>query len=237
MIALHFGQPEAPLFGVYHPAATSRAGAHAIVVCNAFGTEYMVSHLALRRMAIALAARGHDVLRFDYFGTGDSTGEQEDISLSQWTSDIGAAVDELSDMSGRTPVTLLGVRLGAGLACQFAASQPDRIRAVVAWDPIFVGDTYLAWLQQLERIRRPAGSAEPQVVGHPLPDTFREQLRLFNVEAPARGLGSRLVHVARAAADGPTDEQRLFTKALKTGDLIVDPDIVAAVVACFPEER
>lgn len=239
MIAVHFGQTAAPLFGVYHPAAGSRPDTHAVVVCNAFGAEYMVSHLVVRRIAIALAERGHDVLRFDYSGTGDSAGDQDDISLPQWSADIDAAADELADMSGRPAVTLLGVRLGAGLACDAAMRRPERVRRVVAWDAVLRGEEYLGWMEATERSRRPDGAAEAQALGHPLPMAFREQLRAFDAVASAGALGPRLVHASTPPAPTgvPSVEGDLFDQALKTGDLIVDPNIVAAVLACFVEAR
>ena len=68
-----------------------------------------------------LAAQGWHVLRFDYFGTGDSAGEFDEADLTGWEADIEQALDELLDMAGARKVALVGLRLGATLAARVAA--------------------------------------------------------------------------------------------------------------------
>lgn len=237
MTALHFGRPEAPLFGVYHPAVGRRRGTAGIVICNAFGAEYMLSHFALRRVALELAKGGHEVLRFDYSGTGDSSGHEDDVSLGQWLEDIDTAIDELIDTAGLDAVSLLGVRLGAGLACVAAAKHGETVRSVVAWDPVLRGEHYLAELRRVERIMQSGESGEPQLLGHPLPETFRAELKGFDAAALAVGLGDRLIRINEPSC---TEGRRmrpggLFEQALVTGDIIVDHQLVDEVVAALVE--
>ncbi len=52
-------------------------------------------HGVLRRLALTLAKSGLNVLRFDYFGVGNSGGESDEIDLDGWRRDIEMAIDEL----------------------------------------------------------------------------------------------------------------------------------------------
>lgn len=231
MIPLHFGESSAPLFGVYHPASRAGGSQKAVVVCNAFGAEYMVSHYALRRVAQSLAAAGVDVLRFDYFGTGDSFGEPEEMSLARWQSDIVMAMDELRDLSGAEQASLFGVRLGAALACRAASVEPDRVTRIVAWDPVLSGDGYLAWLDWAEAALHPRGSVEPQALGHVLPDIVRRELRTLDERASMERLGARFVRTKGSAVDAPRpDADGPFERSLATGNLIVDPVVLHDVL-------
>jgi pimeloyl-ACP methyl ester carboxylesterase len=234
VIALHFGDAAAPLFGVYHPATRAAGAPRAIVICNAFGAEYMVSHHALRRIAITLAANGYDVLRFDYYGTGDSAGEPEEVSLARWTDDIVLASDELLGVSGAERVSLLGVRLGVALACRAAARAPAVVDRIIAWDPVLRGDGYLAWLRWAEHARQPQRGGETHVLGHALPAVMAKELMAMDETAFATRLGPRLKRTAASAEDAPrADADGPFERALATGNLMVDPALLRDVLdAC-----
>lgn len=239
MIALHFGSTDAPLFGVYHPARGSRPSPRGVVICPAFGAEYMLSHFAVRRIALQLAERGFDVLRFDYSGTGDSAGAQEDVSIEAWLSDIRAAIGELMDTTGLATVSLLGVRLGAGLAVEVAARSGDTVRSVVAWDPVLRGTEYLAWMEQAEAALHPSGATGTQVLGHPLPAAFRAELAAFDASAAENVLADRVRRLGGLwgmRGELPSGEG-LFELALRSGDIIVDQRVVDAVVALVTDAQ
>ena len=51
----------------------------------------------MRRLANMLAAVGCHVLRFDYFGTGDSMGTAHEVTRRGWEQDIETAIEELQD--------------------------------------------------------------------------------------------------------------------------------------------
>lgn len=142
MTFFFFGSAERQLFGAYHAAQASRGERGAALLCPPWGPEYIASHRILRRLAVMLAESGYNVLRFDYFGTGDSSGGREDGDLDTWYEDASLAVDELRDMSGASRVTVFGLRLGAQIAWRLAADRGD-VDAVVMWDPVVDGKQYL----------------------------------------------------------------------------------------------
>jgi len=71
----YFGAPGKELFGCLHAPEPDCCLDCGVVVCQPFGHEYVNSHRALRQLAKRLVDAGFPVLRFDYYGCGDSRGE------------------------------------------------------------------------------------------------------------------------------------------------------------------
>jgi len=106
-----FGEAHEPLLGLYHPPAGSRPRRHGVAILNPFGQEYLRAHRTLRQLAERLALSGFHTLRFDYFGCGDSAGEDHEVRLSRGLDDVAAAVEELEEQSGSPRVALVGCGL------------------------------------------------------------------------------------------------------------------------------
>lgn len=143
MHPFYFGTSRKPLFGVYHPPQRDADRHEGVVICYPFGQEYMRGHRAFRQLSMMLSRAGFHVLRFDYYGSGDSGGDARDGNVVQWVDDIHAAIDELREMSQLESVTLIGTRLGAALCVQSAATRHD-VKQLVLWDPVVSGKSYLA---------------------------------------------------------------------------------------------
>ena len=135
---------------MYHAAGRAPARRTGMLICGPFGHEYIRAHRALRQLAVALSDRGHHVLRFDYFGCGDSDGDASAADVGRWLADITAAIDELKALAGVTRVCLVGVRLGATMAAQVATVRQD-VDALFLWDPVADGARFLADLEDLQR--------------------------------------------------------------------------------------
>ncbi len=86
MKPLFFGNPERPLFGVYHPPrGTASQPPRAVLICAPLGQEYIRTHWTLRLFAKQLNRKGIHVFRMDYEGTGDSAGRLDEVtSLETW---------------------------------------------------------------------------------------------------------------------------------------------------------
>jgi alpha-beta hydrolase superfamily lysophospholipase len=136
-----FGPESRPLYGwVARPAGgVARGGA---ILCPPMGEEGRAAHRTFRRLAEELADAGIVALRFDYDGTGDSAGLQDDPNrVPSWLASIEAARQYLLDLGAPT-VAAVGMRLGATLAAgQAAASAP--FSSLVCWDPCVSGRTFL----------------------------------------------------------------------------------------------
>jgi len=141
-----FGPAERPLLG-WCTRPTERPTTSAVVIAPGFGYEYWSSHRTLRTLAEALAVRGHTVLRFDYDGAGDSSGERWDGGrVAAWRASLGHAV-ALLRAGGAERVTLVGLRLGATFALLDARALGAD--AVVAWVPVLSGKRFARELRLL----------------------------------------------------------------------------------------
>ncbi|MCU1491272.1 MAG: exosortase system-associated hydrolase 2, partial [Acidimicrobiaceae bacterium] len=123
--------------------------------------------------------------RFDYCGTGDSSGRSEDVeSVDDWVEDITCAVREVRRL-GATQVGLVGLRLGATLAA-LAAQRDGDIEALALWDPCSQGRGLLREQRALKLLsvgatkEDPAGSVE--LLSIVLSPSMGRELRALKLE-------------------------------------------------------
>ncbi len=161
--AFYLGPPERALFGWFHaPTAPSRGAA--IVLCNPIGDDYVRAHRTLRHLAERLAAIGFAVLRFDFHGTGDSTGSERDAGrVAAWQQDVGLAVAEARRRSGCTTVGVVGLRLGATIAALAGVA----VESLVLWSPYTSGGAFVTESTQMHQMLK---LLEPQSFSAQPPD-------------------------------------------------------------------
>jgi uncharacterized protein len=141
MHPIFFGRSDHQLFGIYHGPARSR-GRKGVVLCYPWGQEYMRAHRAFRFLGDSLAKAGIHVIRFDYWGTGDSGGDLCEADPPTWTEDVALAAQELMDTADLSSVSLCGLRMGAHWAARSAVELPE-VERVVLWDPVVDGKQYV----------------------------------------------------------------------------------------------
>ena len=140
--------PEGPLFSAYHPAIRRRPIPLGLVYVPPFAEEMNRARRMAALQARRLAELGVDVLLLDPFGTGDSAGDFGDARWEIWREDVKTAI---TWMGARTEgkVGLWGLRLGALLAADVAAEDPDRIMRLILWQPVLSGNRYLTQFLRL----------------------------------------------------------------------------------------
>jgi pimeloyl-ACP methyl ester carboxylesterase len=180
------------------------------VICPPLFSDYMRTQLALRELAVSLAQNGQHVLRFDYRGTGDSSGEIGKVSVRDWLEDIVLAVREGREISGSGVVRLLGVRAGALLACRSVGDSRE-VQRVVLWDPVPDGAGYLQLLRRnqaalctrnLHLNHRERRDAMDEYAGYTLSGQMPEDLRALDANAYARVPEGMLHVVSTSPASG-----------------------------------
>ena len=139
---LYWGDSTKRLFGIYHAPQFGPRRDSGIVLCYPMMREYIRSHRAYRQLAVRLSDVGFPVLRFDYYGCGDSYGESGEGGVQQWLREISSAIGEIRRKSNLTDVCLIGLRFGATLGMMAGAERGD-IEDMVLWDPIVDGSAYL----------------------------------------------------------------------------------------------
>ncbi len=126
------------LFGMYHPA-TGYPRRHGIVICPPLFHEYYRSHFTTKRIAVELAGKGYDVLRFDYSGTGDSKGAIPPLPFAAWSRDIGDAIAEVGQLGNYKSLSVFAARFSAALALPWK----HLISKYICWDPVLDRNQYL----------------------------------------------------------------------------------------------
>jgi pimeloyl-ACP methyl ester carboxylesterase len=160
MTAFHFGTSERRLFGYYEPAQANLGKVRAVLLCHPMDNEHVFAYRTMRQLAARLVRVGFHVLRFDYFGTGDSYGDTGEGDLASWCEDIETAIEELKEITGATTVNLAGLRFGANLSAQVAACQPKEIAKLVLWEPLAADELAVAGSRshRADRVSRSVGS-------------------------------------------------------------------------------
>jgi hypothetical protein len=91
-----------------------------------FGQEGIRAHRLYRVMSDRLAAAGYHVLRFDYYGSGDSAGSDEEWDVQGSIADAQAALAELLRRSRAPRWSAVGLRWAAPSPWKWRAWRPHR---------------------------------------------------------------------------------------------------------------
>jgi exosortase A-associated hydrolase 2 len=138
-------------FCLFHRPVGACRGA--LVYIHPFGEEMNRSRRMAALAARALAAQGVGVLQIDLHGCGDSSGEFADARWETWKADIALASAWLRERLGME-VGLLGLRLGALLALDYADSATQPVARLLLWQPVTKGSGYLTQLLRLRLAAR-----------------------------------------------------------------------------------
>jgi putative redox protein len=157
--------------------------------------------LAAKRIAVALAAKGIAVLRFDFTGLGSSEGDFANSTFSSNVADLVRAADHLRD-TRKGPTILIGHSLG-GAAILAAAGQIPDAKAVVTIaapsDPAHVTGLFK---DRIEDIRK-QGKVEVSLAGRPfhISSEFLDDIAEHGLMAHIAKL-----HKALLIMQSPTDD-------------------------------
>jgi putative redox protein len=182
--------------------------------------------LAAKRIAVALAAKGIAVLRFDFTGLGSSEGDFANSTFSSNVADLVRAADHLRS-TRKAPAILIGHSLG-GAAVLAAAGQIPQAKAVVTIaapsDPAHVTHFFA---DRLEDIRK-HGKVEVSLAGRPfnIKREFLDDIAEHNLMDHVAKL-----HKALLIMQSPTDDTvgidnatRIFVAAKHPKSFVSLPD-------------
>jgi pimeloyl-ACP methyl ester carboxylesterase len=199
--SLWFGSADRPLFGrLTTPLGELTNGG--ILLSPPIGRESRLARRALRTLAIELAVDGYVSLRFDHFGTGDSSGSIDDEGFDRaWLEGVTQGVALLRSL-GIASVSAVGMRMGATIVATAASSGDLGLSSFALWDPCESGRAYARELGALGALRRDAqavGLGESmKMLEYPLSDEVARHIGGFTlIEPAARPMAERIMVVTR----------------------------------------
>jgi hypothetical protein len=176
----------------------------------------------ITEIASELATLGLPTLRFDFHGTGDSSGNGEELDFASMHRDIDLAIAALRERTGVRRLVLLAWRGGA-LVLRGWLERGGAADLVVLWEPIADGGS---WLQELvegdarERAVRPpprygvpriTDPSDGQLMGFPVPPRLRVDLAQTPLgSGTGRGAVPMWAIVRADAAQLPLDIARVL---------------------------
>ncbi len=168
-----------------------------VLLCPPWLQEQIRSYRFFAQLADQWARRGVEVIRFDYTGTGDSSGSGVELSIDRAVRDIRHVWDALVDAGDGVPRALCGIRMGALLG---ALAIRDGLDADMAWwwQPVMSGASWLGETSAIDARERQSRSRFPlkpgpvamagELMGHVvdprLPDAL-QQLQWPDVRPPS----------------------------------------------------
>lgn len=130
------------LFGFLHCPKAQKNKKAGIIFCQPFADEKNTSHIVITNAARQLAREGFHVFRFDLSGCGDSQGELNEVTMSDWLEDLESAVSWLKRNTDIDRYALWGLRFGSGLALLHYSRNPD-VSSLILWQPVLDFKEYI----------------------------------------------------------------------------------------------
>ena len=183
--AFYLSSQDQPLLAWLHTNQDRNCIDHGVIICSPIGYEQLHSHRSLRHMADALARLGIPTLRFDWHGTGDSAGiDEDDARLACWKTNLRDAVAWMRKQLGCQRISIVGLRMGATLA---TLALDDEIDNLVLWSPVTKGRSYVREMSaidltsELPAQKTPESSGAIETAGFTLTRETAEDLSQINL--------------------------------------------------------
>jgi pimeloyl-ACP methyl ester carboxylesterase len=220
MRPVYLGTGASAVFALHH-APGAPGGGTPVLVVGPLGFDDICSHATRKLWAEHLAAGGHDVLRIDLPGTGDSGGTPRDPGLvAAWVDGVARAARWLAATTGVAHVAGIGVGVG-GLLLREAAAAGAPLGDLVLWGPPASGRRAVRELKAFGRLETAKVADDPAI-----PDgALAVGGFLFTAETLA-DLGA--LDPAAATAPAPDGARALV---LRREDAPADDALVAALGA------
>ncbi len=150
---LYFGHADKPLMGWLHSIKSNLSIStqnKAVIICQPLGLDYMNAYRSMRFVADYFALAGIPAFRFDYHGTGDSSGSNLDHDrIPDWLESIQFAQKKVVELTGQKSIGLFGFRLGGTLAS--LASERNNFDFMILWSAIEKGSRFLREIKALQK--------------------------------------------------------------------------------------
>jgi alpha/beta superfamily hydrolase len=190
-----------------------------VILCHGFMGNKIGQHRLFVKTARHLADKGFAVLRFDYSGCGDSTGDHIDLSLYH---QIMETKDAISFMDNHPSVikgnlTVLGLSMGACVAA-LTASGDNRVNRLILWAPVARPFEDLLGIVGYEHMNKVIESGCSDFNGFELGQEFFKSLRTTNpLEEIKSYQGDCFIIHGSGDAEVDSENAKMYYEVLKTG--------------------
>lgn len=126
------------IVGMLHrPAKTNRSHHPAIILLHGFTGNKSESHFIFTSLARNLADAGFICLRFDFTGSGDSSGSFKEMTIETELEDAKIALQYLLSLNhvDKNKIGLLGLSMGGCVAALLAGISQE-IKSLVLWSAV-----------------------------------------------------------------------------------------------------
>lgn len=134
--AVAINGPLGTLRGMFHHPGGEHP-APAVMMLHGFTGNHIEDQFLFVQFARILANAGYAVLRFDFYGSGDSDGTFEDFTVNTEVADAVTGLDWLQarpDVDGER-LGVLGLSMG-GCVTALLAGQDARVKAAMLWNAV-----------------------------------------------------------------------------------------------------
>lgn len=195
------------LYGIhYQPPEiqSQQSRSHAVLICHPIGHEYPRSYRNLQQFSIQLAQAGFDVFRFDYAGTGNSSGDSANLTAERCSNNIETAAAYIRQQSECQQLSIIAVRMGAPFVLNATI---DQLKNLILWDPVAQGKRYINMLEGFHnhaltsmtlfrKIRKKSNI--DQLFGHAMSTEKRQSLSNTNLLTSASTTAEKQILISSA---------------------------------------
>jgi pimeloyl-ACP methyl ester carboxylesterase len=200
--------------GVTHYDIAGPDTGRTIVLVHGFSVPYYIWDST----AVALAAAGRHVIRYDEFGRGLSDRPAVAYTADVYDRQLGELLDSLH-VSG--PVDIAGVSMGGWVTATFTGRHPNRVRSLILVDPVagprattpgmFSWPLVGSYLWQTLAVPSMAGGQSSDFLH---PDRFPGWADRYRPQTQLRGFGHALLSTRQSL--GATDMDSVYRTVAQT---------------------
>lgn len=167
-----------------------------VILCLPSITEEMnLSRAVIAKQAQYFASQGITTFILDYYGTGDSEGELNEVTSYDWCQDIITAGQWLINQ-GVTSISLWGIRFGSLLAMYFYEELVAKLplTSQLHWKPVTNGKLFIGQFLRIKQVNSMMQSGqkinwrkeiskgeEIEVAGYPLNEEFVSSIEKLTI--------------------------------------------------------
>lgn len=230
MEIFHTGESNRRIVSIFYPGNEQKTKKTGVVICNPLGHEHTRFYKSISVLAKELSAQGFPTMRFDYYGTGDSYGEETEIDVESTKCDLEMVVQELLDGCNVDNICLIGIRYGSLPA--LVSLHKLKVNSLILWNPVCTGKHYLQEMQAGEQSFYQGSFAvkknhDHEYFGFTYNPTFIQQLQKFETSSLKPGPLYKLLLVA------DNDHIPAISENLQNLFPDTNPDIIENTVSKF----